>query len=78
MKDSYDKEIYEGDFVDFKVVHNMSEAFYTARIRYNFYKNQEVIYNDEVGMFIFGEDEYCMADGILEIYVVGNKYELQK
>jgi hypothetical protein len=66
MIDSNDKEIYEGDLVDFNVKH------YDEVLRY---KNQEVIYKDKFGMFVFGEDEYCMAHRILEIHVVGNKWE---
>ena len=67
MQDSSDKEIYEGDLVDFSVRH------YEEILKY---KNQEVIYKDEFGMFVFGEDEYySLSDRLFEIYVVGNKYE---
>lgn len=67
MIDSYKREIYEGDLVNF-LVRN-----YGADIVK--YENQEVIYKNELGMFVFGDDEYCMSDWILEIKVVGNKWE---
>jgi len=68
MKDSNDKEIYEGDLIDFRVLHFGAET-------HEYKSEEEVIYKDKLGMFVFGEDEYCMADRILEIHVVGNKYE---
>ena len=36
-------------------------------------ENQEVEYDEELGMFVFGEDKWCMADHIKHetIKVVG-------
>ena len=61
------REIYEGDLVYFKVIYFNHEA--------HEYINQEVKYKSNLGMYVFGEDEYCMADRILRIRVTGNKWE---
>lgn len=67
MFDCDGQGIYEGDLVYFKVIHFNEEA--------HEYINQEVIYKEDLGMYVFGEDEYCMTDRILRIRVVGNKWE---
>jgi hypothetical protein len=65
--DDNGKEVYEGDLVDIKVVPYYKE--------YLTYSNQEVKYDEQYGMYVFGNEEFSMADKISEIAVVGNIYE---
>lgn len=69
IKDSSGRSIYEGDLIDFEVMVNYKE--------YEMLHNQEVMYDEELAMFVFGEDKWCMADHIKHetIKMVGNIYE---
>lgn len=69
MKDCNGVDIYENDLIDFEV-----------RVLYEEYdqmKNQKVEYDQELGMFVFGEKKWCMADHITDetIKVTGHIYE---
>lgn len=65
IKDCNGVEIYENDLIDFEVLvfHKETEKM----------ENQKVEYDEELGMFVFGEDKWCMADHIKHetIKVVG-------
>ena len=71
MLDCDGKEIYEGDLVYLRVIYHFNKESHE-------YANEEVMYRDQLGMYVFGEDEYCMTDRILRIKVVGNKWEVNK
>lgn len=65
IKDCNGVEIYENDLIDFEVL-----VFYKQTEKM---ENQKVEYDEELGMFVFGEDKWCMADHIKHetIKVVG-------
>lgn len=65
IKDCDGVEIYENDLIDFEVL-----VFYKESEKM---ENQKVQYDEELGMFVFGEDKWCMADHIKHetIKVVG-------
>ena len=65
IKDCDGVEIYENDLIDFEVL-----VFYKETEKM---ENQKVEYDEELGMFVFGEDKWCMADHIKHetIKVVG-------
>ena len=56
MKDCNGVDIYENDLVDFYVLAN-----YEDREKR---ESQKVIYDEELGMFVFGEDSWSMLDRI--------------
>ena len=65
IKDCNGVEIYENDLIDFEVL-----VFYKETEKM---ETQKVEYDEELGMFVFGEDKWCMADHIKHetIKVVG-------
>ena len=65
IKDCNGVDIYENDLIDFEVL-----VFYKETEKM---ENQKVQYDEELGMFVFGEDKWCMADHIKHetIKVVG-------
>jgi hypothetical protein len=73
MIDKNDKEIYENDLINFTI----KECEVN---RVNSYKNQLVMYDTELAMFVFGKDKFCMADKIYKdtIEIVGNIHEYKE
>lgn len=69
IKDCNGVDIYENDLIDFEVMVNYAE--------YKMQHNLKVEYDEEVGMFVFGEDKWCMVDHIKRetIKVTGHIYD---
>lgn len=71
LKDKNGKEIYEGDIVNFTI------PGITHGPEPEFEKNQEVKWDNEYGMWVFGKNDFSMLDRIDKktLEIVGNIFE---